>query len=443
MRRVQNAWPVVHACSLSPRGRPAGRRARRAPSRIDGRRVRPYKVPLVPTVRLKPGHVQPVWAGHPWIYAQAIDRIVGEASAGDEVRVEDPRGNFLGRGFFSPRSAIPVRLLVRDAETPLDAAFFHQRIAHASSIRDGLGLAEERTTGFRLVHAEGDGLPGLVVDRYADVLALQIGTVGMKQRERLVIEALSKVVSPRAIVDRTSSQVAKAEGFEPSQGIVHGDDSVRSLRFTERGLEFRIPLEIGHKTGFYFDQRSLRARVEQLARGKRVLDAYCFVGAFAIGAARGGAHDVVAVDGSALGVAVGAECAALNGVQNRIAFVKEDARSALSRSTGAFDLVVADPPRLAPSRASVERALVAYARLAENCCRALRLGGMLVLCSCSASVDLASLTRALATGATRANVDAIVVERWFQAPDHPVPAAFGEGLYLKALIARIERRGGI
>ena len=442
MRCVQNAWPVVHACSLSPRGRRAARRGRRPSRRVDGKRVRAYKVPPVPTVRLKPGHVQPVWAGHPWIYPQAIERIVGEALAGDEVTVEDPRGNFLGRGFFSPRSAIPVRLLVRDAEIPLDAAFFRQRIAHAASIRDGLGLKEELTTGFRLVHAEGDGLPGLVVDRYADVLAIQFGTVGMKQRERLVLDALSAAVSPRAIIDRTSLQVAKTEGFEPSHGVVRGDGGLRGLEFSERGLKFRIPLEVGQKTGFYFDQRSLRARVEQLARGKRVLDAYCFVGAFAIGAARGGAREVVAVDASALSVAVGAECATLNGVADRIAFVREDVRSVLSKSKADFDLVVADPPRLAPRRASIERALVAYAKLAENCCRALRPGGLLVLCSCSASVDLASLARALATGATRANVDAIVVERWFQAPDHPVPAAFGEGLYLKTLIARVERRGG-
>lgn len=393
------------------------------------------------TVRLKAGHVQPVWAGHPWVYAQAIDRIVGNPSAGDEVTVEDPRGTFVGRGFLSPGSAIPVRLLVRDLETPLDGEFFQNRIGHAALVRDALGLADESTTGFRLVHAEGDGLPGLVVDRYDDVAAIQIGTSGMKRREQLLHEAVRAAFSVRAIVDRTSSQTAKAEGFEASHGVVFGDRALRNLEFCERGLRFRIPLEVGQKTGFYFDQRTLRARVEQLARGKRVLDAYCFAGAFAIGAARGGAREVVAVDESALGVQVGAECAAMNGVGDRIVFLKEDARDVLSRSKGSFDLVVADPPPLAPSRASLARALVAYARLAESCCRAVRTGGTVVLCACSASVDLGSLTRALATGARRADVDAIVVERWFQAPDHPVPAAFGEGLYLKSVIARIERRG--
>lgn len=392
------------------------------------------------TVRLKPGHVQPVWLGHPWIYAQAVERVEGGATAGDEVSVVDPRGNLLGCGFYSPGSAIPVRLLARDAKTRLDAAFFRGRIERAIALRTSLGLPSEQTDGYRLVHAEGDGLPGLVVDRYGDVLAVQLGTIGMKQREALVYEALQALLAPRAIIDRTGAQTAKTEGFEPGSGVVRGDPQLRALEAVERGLRFRIPLELGQKTGFYFDQRPLRARIEELARGKRVLDAYSFVGAIAIAAARGGASEVVAVDESALAVEVGAECAAANGVGDRIRFAKQDARRALADAKGAFDLVVADPPRLAPTRGARDQALVAYAKLAENVCRAVRPGGLVVLCSCSAAVDLLALTRALAQGATRANVTATVLERLFQGPDHPVPAAFGEGLYLKSLIARVDAR---
>src|SRR5258708_27866077 len=218
----------------------------------------------MPIVRLKAGHVQPVWAGHPWVYAQAVERVEGGATAGDEVSVLDPRGNLLGRGFYSPGSAIPVRILTRDATTRLDASFFHARIEHAIALRASLGLPSEQTTGFRLVHAEGDGLPGLIVDRYADVLAIQLGTIGMKRREALVHEALLTLVGPRALVDRTSAAMAKAEGFEPRSGVVRGDP-IRTLEFVERGLRFRVPLELSQKTGFYFDQRSLRARVEHLA----------------------------------------------------------------------------------------------------------------------------------------------------------------------------------
>jgi 23S rRNA (cytosine1962-C5)-methyltransferase len=393
----------------------------------------------MPIVRLKPGHVQPIWAGHPWVYAQAVDRVEGGAIAGDEVSVVDPRGNLLGRGFYSPGSAIPVRLLVRDEKTHLDASFFRTRLERAVAHRAALGLPGEHTNGFRQIHAEGDGLPGLIVDRLGDVLSVQLATLGMKQREALVHEALSKVLAPRSIVDRTSAQIAKVEGFEPSAGVVRGDP-VSAFEFVERGLRFRVPLELGQKTGFYFDQRSLRARVEQLAHGKHVLDTYSFVGAFAIAAARGGAREVVAVDESALALEVGAECAAMNGVGDRVKFIKGDARRVLSDAKGAFDLVVVDPPRLAPTRGAREQALVAYAKLAENACRATRPGGLLVVCSCSAAVDLAALTRALATGATKVNTEATVLERWFQGADHPVPAAFGEGLYLKALIARVDAR---
>jgi 23S rRNA (cytosine1962-C5)-methyltransferase len=395
---------------------------------------------LCPTVRLKPGHVQPVWLGHPWVYAQAVDAVEGGAMAGDEVSVVDPRGNLLGRGFYSPGSAIPVRLLTRDAKTRLDAAFFRGRIERAIALRAALGLPGEGTDGYRLVHAEGDGLPGLVVDRYGDALAVQFGTVGMKQREALVLEALQALLAPRAIVDRTSASTAKTEGFEPASGVVRGDTQLRALEACERGLRFRVPLELGHKTGLYFDQRPLRARIEQLARGKRVLDAYSFVGAIAIAAARGGAREVLAVDESAMAVEVGAACAEANGVADRVKFVRQDARRALAEARGSFDLVVVDPPRLAPTRGARDQALVAYAKMAENACRATRPGGLVVVCSCSAAVDLFALTRALAQGATRANVTATVLERWFQGPDHPVPAAFGEGLYLKSIVARVEAR---
>jgi 23S rRNA (cytosine1962-C5)-methyltransferase len=392
------------------------------------------------SVRLKPGHVQPVWVGHPWVYAQAIERVDAGATAGDEVSVIDPRGNLLGRGFYSPRSAIPVRLLVRDAETRLDGSFFRARIERAIALRASLGLPSEDTSGFRLVHAEGDGLPGLIVDRYGDALVIQLGTIGMKRREALIHEALLELLTPRAIVDRTSAQAAKTEGFDAGKGVVRGEP-MRALEMMERGLKFSLPLELGQKTGFYFDQRSLRARVEELAQGaQRVLDAYAFVGAFAIAAARGGAREVVAVDESALALEVGGQCAASNGVADRVTFARQDARRALALANGAFDLVIADPPRLAPTRSAREQALVAYTKLAENACRATRPGGILVLCSCSAAIDLASLTRALALGATRADRQATVLERWFQGADHPVPAAFGEGLYLKALVARVEAR---
>jgi 23S rRNA (cytosine1962-C5)-methyltransferase len=401
----------------------------------------------MPTVTLKPGHVRPVWSGHPWVFAQAIGRIEGGAVAGDEVRVVDPNGNVLGRGLYTPRSAIPVRMFTRE-DAPIDGALFRRRIERAIAHRKELGLPSalpgHETDAYRLVHAEGDGLPSLTVDVFGDVLVVQLNTIGVKMREGVIFDALTAALSPRAIIDRTPASVARLEGFEPASGVVRGDVGVDELTFVERGLHYAIPLSMGQKTGFYLDQRALRARVEQLSRGRRVLDAFAFVGTFSLAAARGGATEVVAVDESALALEVGAECARRNGLEDRVQFVREDARKAFQQGGqrgGSYDLVVCDPPKLAPSRSSKEGALGAYKSLASAACRAVKPGGVLVLCSCSSAVTIEDLTRALALGARDARLSATIFDRHFQGGDHPVPASFPEGLYLKAVIARIETLG--
>ncbi len=397
----------------------------------------------LPKVTLKAGHVRPVWTGHPWVFAQAIDRIEGGAVAGDEVVVVDPRGTVLGHGLYTPRSAIPVRMFTHD-DTPIDGALIRRRLERAIQNRRDLGFPSHasghETNAYRLVHAEGDGLPGLVVDVLGDVLVVQIGTIGIKRREGLVFDVLTEGLAPRAIVDRTSAQLAKLEGFEPGVGVVRGDTSIDKLTFVERGLKYEIPFALGQKTGFYLDQRTLRTRIEQLSQGKRVLDAFCFVGTFAMAAARGGASEVVAVDESPIAIEVGAECAMKNGLSGRIKFERSDARKALARasSEGGYDLVICDPPKLSPTKGSKDGALSAYRALAAQGCKATRTGGIFVMCSCSSAISMDDLTRALAIGAREARMHAVVFDRHFQGADHPVSAAFPEGLYLKSVIARLE-----
>lgn len=395
----------------------------------------------MPTVRVKAGHVQPIAAGHPWVFAQAVERIEGGATPGDEVRVVDPRGALLGRGFYSPTSAIPVRILVRDDKTRIDGLFFHARLARAVAARAAVALPSTDTTGYRLVHAEGDGLPGLVVDRLGDALSVQLLTFGMKSREGTVLQALHDLLAPSVVLDRTPANVARAEGFATGPLVLRGD-AIEELAFRERGFSYRVPLELGQKTGFYFDQRPLRAVVEELSRGQRVIDAFSYVGPFALAAARGGAVEVLAVDQSALAVEVGARVAQENGVGGRIQWAKQDAASALRAAAerGGVDLALVDPPRLAPTRGARTGALVAYTKIAEHACRAVVPGGTVVLSSCSAAVDLASLTRVLSTAAQRVGRQATVTHRSFQGPDHPVLAAHSEGLYLKSVVARIDPR---
>ncbi|HMJ57145.1 MAG TPA: class I SAM-dependent rRNA methyltransferase [Polyangiaceae bacterium] len=392
------------------------------------------------TVVLKAGHIQPVWAGHPWVYAQAVQRIEGGAVAGDEVVVADPRGNYIGRGFYSPGSAIPVRILLRDRETATDVAFFRSRLQRAVQRRRLFGLPSAETSATRIVNSEGDDLPGLVVDAFGEVVVVQIGTVGMKRRELVIFDAIEEVLAPRAIVDRTSAQTARTEKFTPGQGVVRGDTGLSSLSFVERGLRFELPLTLAQKTGFYLDQRPMRGRIEQLAHGRRVLDAYSYIGAFAMAAARGGATEVLAVDESALALEIGAECARSNGLIERIRYVRGDARERMNLAgrEGGFDLVLCDPPKFAPTRGARAGALGAYQKLAQAACRATRPGGLLLLSSCSAAVGLDALTRALAIGAREVNVRATVLERFFQGFDHPVLAAFPEGLYLKSVLAVVE-----
>ncbi|MBW2527561.1 MAG: class I SAM-dependent rRNA methyltransferase [Deltaproteobacteria bacterium] len=405
---------------------------------------------------LKAGHVQPVWAGHPWVFAQAVAAVDKAAAGGDEVLVIDPVGKVIGRGLYSPSSAIAVRLFSTDASVGVDDELLRAKIQRAVLLRRAAGLPDDTpdrsTNGYRLVHGEGDCLPGLIVDVYDDVLAVQFGSIGLKRREAGVLDALESMLEPRAIIDRTPGQVARAEGFgidtvDAARGpVVRGDTSVDRLRFVERGLTFELPLELSQKTGYYFDQRLLRARVEDLVGGSEVIDACCFVGSFALTAARAGAKRVVAVDKSAPALEVARHCAELNGLADRIEFVEDDAGNALRKAAkqGGADVVLCDPPKLSVgssgvgSRKAQQRALKAYRRLATDACAALRSGGLLSFSSCSASVGLDSLQRVLALGAKQIDRRMVVLERLFQGPDHPVPAAFPEGLYLTTLVGRVE-----
>ncbi len=398
------------------------------------------------SLTVKVGHVQPIWAGHPWVFAQAVQKVDNTAGPGDEVVVIDPHGKVLGRGLYSPKSAIAARLFTPRGAESIDRALLQRRIEQALRRRQAQQLPSTQlgaqTNGYRLVHGEGDNMPGLIVDVYGDTLVVQLNTVGLVRLKEDLVAALREVVGPQAILDRTPPAAGKAEGFKMPQEDarqLHGDAPTQ-LSFMERGLKFQLPLALTQKTGFYFDQRPLRARIEQLSRGSRVLDGCCYVGAIALAAARGGASQVLAVDRSSAAIEAGKACAALNGFEGKIDFVVGDIHKQLEKAEkdGGFDIVVCDPPKLAPQRRNRQHGLSGYRRMAAGACRATKEGGIVALCSCSASVSADALQRALALGARDAGRRAVVFERLFQGPDHPVAAAFPEGLYLKVLLARVE-----
>jgi len=401
---------------------------------------------LPPSVTVKAGHVQPLWAGHPWVFKQAVERLEPGLGPGDEVLVIDPHGKVLGRGLYSPKSAIAVRLFTTDGTRAIDGSLLRGQIERAVAMRRAQGLPNaepgQETTGFRLVHGEGDGLPGLVVDAYDDVLVVQLGTAGLVRLKDAIVAALVDTLGPRAIIDRTPADRVQAEGM-PVEGdgprALEGDCPT-ALTFVERGLRYELPLELAQKTGYYFDQRPLRARIEALSRGSRELDACCYVGSIGLSAARGGASEVFCVDKSEPAIEVGTRCAELNESSDRVTFQAAEARQAFRTAAeqGTYDIVICDPPKLAARRRSRNKALGTYRKLAAGACAATSHGGVVAFCSCSASIGTDALQRSLALGARDVSRRAVIFDRCVQGGDHPVAAAFPEGLYLRVLLARID-----
>ena len=390
-------------------------------------------------VELKRSHATPVAAGHPWVFAQAVAKLHGQPAAGDEVVVVDPYGKELGRGFWSPSSAIVVRLLTPDSERALDGAFLRERLRQARATRGLLGLPNEATTGYRLVHAEGDGLAGLVVDVYGSTLVVQLLTAGMQRRKAEVVNALVEVMEPRAILEQVSASAMAREGVTSEGGVLFGDAGT-ALEFRERDVRFSLPHESTQKTGYYFDQREHRAEVERLARGREVLDACCYVGGFALAAARGGATSVRAIDSSNPALAMGRTLATDNGL-GQVTFEQADVREKLEQMAGEsarYDMVIFDPPKLVPTAKHLEKGRRAYRRMNRFAIELVRPGGVLVTCSCSAAMDETEFLRMLAFASRDARRELSVLRVGKQGPDHPVPPGFGEGSYLKTVFAVVK-----
>ncbi|MCB9591862.1 MAG: class I SAM-dependent rRNA methyltransferase [Sandaracinaceae bacterium] len=391
-------------------------------------------------ITLRKGRVQPVWAGHPWVFAQAIERLDGAPAPGDAVEVVDPKGKHLGRGFWSPDSAIPVRLITRDEDEALDDAALIRRLERARARRQRLGIPDAGSDAYRLVHAEGDELPGLVVDVYRDVAVVQLLTQGMKRRQDVIVGTVARVANVHVVAEARGGRMQEKEGIEVEPRIVRGPDR-QQLRFRERGFEFEIELGLAQKTGFYFDQRDNRAMVEQLARGRRVLDLYSYVGPFALAAARGGASAVHAFEKNAAVVSEAAVIAAKNGLGDKIDFARQDVKNALTKLAQdgeRYDLAIVDPPKLAPTARHLERARSAYRRLNGQVMGLMKPGGIVASCSCSAAMRPEELIRALALAARDVGRSARLLHLGQQGMDHPVPAAFPEGRYLKCAFVEID-----
>ena len=390
---------------------------------------------------LKPKRGRSVRQRHPWLFSGAIARVDDEVGDGGLVDVVSAGGEWLARGYLNRRSQITVRLLSWERERAIDEAFWRARLVRAIAGRAALD-ADVGTTAYRLVNAESDGLPGLVVDRYADWLVVQALTLGMERRKRELVELLvESLADVRGVYERSDVDVRQKEGLGPSTGRLWGEEPPELVEVLEHGHRFLVDLKAGHKTGFYLDQRENRARLPAYCADAEVLNAFAYTGAFGVYALGGGAAHVVNVDTSEEALAMARRQVALNGLDEaRSAYEAADAFAQLRAYRARerqFDLIVLDPPRFALSRSHIKRASRGYKDINWIALQLVRRGGVLVTFSCSGLVSRELFQKIVFGAALDAGREVQIVAHLSQAGDHPVALNFPEAAYLKGLLCRV------
>ena len=390
------------------------------------------------TVVLKRGREKPVRNRHPWVFSGAVARVDGQADDGDLVWVTDARGRFLATGYLNRRSQIVVRLLTWDKDESVDTDFWRSRLERAVVGRARL-VEDPRTDAYRLVHAEADGLPGLVVDYYAGWLVVQSLTLGMACRQSAIVNLLAELLEPTGIYARDDAAVRRKEGLPLETGCLLGAEPPARLEVSEHGVRFLVDIKLGHKTGFYLDQRDNRRLLAEYSAGAEVLNAFAYTGGFGVYAGLARAGGVVNVDTSAESLSLARENLALNGCIPQ-EMVVGDAFEVLRRyrhERQFFDIVILDPPKFASSQGQVAAASRGYKDVNLLAMQLLRPGGLLATFSCSGLVSSELFQKIVFGASVDAGRDVQVVERLAQAADHPVLLTFPESAYLKGLLCRV------
>ena len=387
------------------------------------------------TIRLKAGKERSLQRRHPWVFEGAIAK--GGADAGETVRIESADGQFLAWAAFSPASRIRARVWSFDEAQRIDAAFLRARIERAVHARSLLGIDSD---GVRLIHGETDGLPGLIVDRYADTLVAQFTACGVERFKNVIADALLQVTGCPRLYERSDASARALEGLADATGWLRGSGETE-LTIREHGWRLTVDIAHGHKTGFYLDQRDNRARFAAHTRRRgfaRVLNCYCYTGGFSVAALAGGAAEVVSIDSSAPALERARAHLALNGFDAaRAQFLDADVNASLRRFLDAgerFDAIILDPPKFAPTAAHAERAARAYKDINRLALKLLAPGGELFTFSCSGGIDAGLFHKIVASAGIDAGVDGAITERLAAAPDHSATLFFPEGDYLKGLV---------
>ncbi|MEW5700683.1 MAG: class I SAM-dependent rRNA methyltransferase [Candidatus Zixiibacteriota bacterium] len=395
---------------------------------------------MLPRIILKPGKDKAARHRHPWVFSGAIARIDGDVrpGSGEIVRVMTADGAFLAHGYYNPRSQIAIRLLEWNEAVSVDESWWRGRLRDAIAARRDL-FADPQTNAFRLVHAEADGLPALIVDKYGDCLVIQSQAAGIDAVKAVLVDELNAQLHPGGIIERSEGSARELEGLAEARGVVSGSVPP-TVEIVENGHRFVVDLNEGQKTGFYLDQRANRALVATHARDREVLDCFAYTGGFTVYALASGARAVTCVDSSAPALALLAQNVALNDIAvDRVSTIEGNAFEVLRkfRDQGrSFDMVILDPPKLAANRSQLEKALRAYKDLNLLAMKLLRPGGILATFSCSGAVSVAAFQEMIAWAATDAARSVQILRRLSQAADHPILVSFPESEYLKGLLCR-------
>jgi 23S rRNA (cytosine1962-C5)-methyltransferase len=394
----------------------------------------------MPSIHLKPGREKSLLRRHPWVFSGAIDRLEGVPAPGDTVEVRSADGTPLGCGAFSHRSQITVRMWTFQPDQEVSVGFFHHRLAAAVESRRALGLLEPHGA-CRLVNAESDGMPGLIVDRYAGFLVCQFLAAGAERWKSEIVTELQALLSPTGIYERSDVGIRAKEDMSPSSGLLMGLEPPDLLEIEEGLCRFAVDIRRGQKTGFYLDQRENRALLPDFALGADVLNCFAYTGAFGVWAMKGGAKSVQHVESSSDALGLARRHAELNGLaQDALEYRAGDVFQVLREYRNAgrrFDLIILDPPKFVDTQAQLERGSRGYKDINLLAFSLLRPGGTLFTFSCSGRMPTDLFQKIVADGALDAGRDAQILRRLSQAADHPTSLAFPEGTYLKGLLLRV------
>ena len=388
-----------------------------------------------PRIVLKKGKEKPVLRGHPWVFSGAVAKVEGEVSPGEVGEVYSHGRQFLGRGHINPRSQIIVRLLTQKKEE-LGESFFRERVSRAVVLRKD--WSREKTNAYRVINGEGDFLPGLIVDRYGEILVLQCLTAGMDRLKDIFIPLLAKELRPRSIYERSDVATRSEEGLAGSSGLLYGKDIPEWIEIEEQGCRFRVNVKKGQKTGFYLDQKENRFSLREFSKGKRILDCFSFTGAFSIHAGSGGAKDLTLIDSSQEALSIAEENFRLNQLDNiPHRLIRGDVFEVMRGIDPGYDIVILDPPPFAKKKGHLPGASKGYKDLNLWAFRLLNQEGLLFTFSCSHHMSWDLFQKIVFSAALDSGKGVQLVGRMGHPWDHPINICHPEGEYLRGLICRV------